>query len=446
MRGLLDERLDAAGDATDAPMGSELLDISPSSDDDLASAISLSPHEQPHDESAAHALFGGSLREEEGMSREPPDFVSPVSSRGHRPIRFIVLLAIVLIGVGIGALIYKYPLPDSDVEPDLPASKLDIATAEAHFNTGDMKRAAGILKQLVGLFPNHFEARLLLGKIHFKARRNKFAIKEFERARAIDDRELPIEYLRLYVESLILSGDIRAARAVIYPSRFIRSIDRDYLLSLCFLKEADYRAAKELLVHAIAKVNKDTNNIELARLHYLLSQTEFSLGAQDSSRDAIERALAISSNQPDFWTHLGGIELKAEAYAKAKDAFATAIDHEPLHIGAILGISQVLIHDKLYDDAFQWIEKIPTTDKNNEARFIQATIYRGLGEIREATEQLEEVLNSDPSHERSLYLLAELKNEAGNYNQAFELVKKLLTVNPDHLEAASLKRLLVSKL
>jgi len=76
---------------------------------------------------------------------------------------------------------------------------------------------------------------------------------------------------------------------------------------------------------------------------------------------------------------------KGREYARARDPFVTALDREPWHREALLGLAELDYRSALYDDGLARVDRVLQLDAYDaEANFLAGTLYRAMAKTADA--------------------------------------------------------------
>lgn len=163
-------------------------------------------------------------------------------------------------------------------------------------------------------------------------------------------------------------------------------------LAAAYMGVGNYRAAKQMLYHAIRldpRSYKTLNNLGLIFLEE---------GNVLEARDYFEKALGVNPEYAETWSNLGVLYLRTGQLQQAQEVFLKVQSLNP----ALL-----------------------------EARRNLALVYQQQGEHLRAIEIYQNILKYDPHEEESLYNLTELYLEAGLQPSALEAAQRVLAEGTD---------------
>ena len=104
-----------------------------------------------------------------------------------------------------------------------------------------------------------------------------------------------------------------------------------------------------------------------------------------------------------------------------------------------------------YDEAMLDYTKAISLDENmtdayyNRARITLSRKDIQNPDIKKAISDLEKALKLDPKFQDALYAMAAAYKKLGDYHKTLEYIEKLLNIEPEHVYARALKKLILQK-
>ena len=104
-----------------------------------------------------------------------------------------------------------------------------------------------------------------------------------------------------------------------------------------------------------------------------------------------------------------------------------------------------------YDEAMlDYTKAISLDDNMTDAYYNRAKISLSRKDIqnpdiKKAISDLEKALSLDPKFQDALYAMAAAYKKLGDYHKTLEYIEKLLTIEPEHVYARALKKLILQK-
>jgi putative PEP-CTERM system TPR-repeat lipoprotein len=161
---------------------------------------------------------------------------------------------------------------------------------------------------------------------------------------------------------------------------------------------------------------------------------ESGLGANLSglSEEEIQRALSTGLDQPETWILRGELELSRDNMKDARVAYEGAVELGPDNMYALAGLVRTLIASNRLDDAR---EPAALLAKNFPAdpmsAYVRALYAKQVEEYVQALDALKVVLDYEPDHAMSIFLMGEVYAAMGNPDLALEKFTLFHRLKPD---------------
>ena len=200
-----------------------------------------------------------------------------------------------------------------------PADDLLLQQAAAFHRQGQFPAAAGLLRDLLGRQPRHFDALHILALTEIQLRHNDTALALFAQAAAIQPRHAMLNFNR----GMLLQGMGRSAEALqafdlalAAQPGYPRALAGRAAALLALGRTDEAQAA---LANAIAAQPGDaTLHLEQGSLFYQAARYEEALAS-------FERAVQLQPANADAWVNLGSTLIKLARHARAVEALDRAI-------------------------------------------------------------------------------------------------------------------------
>lgn len=128
----------------------------------------------------------------------------------------------------------------------------------------------------------------------------------------------------------------------------------------------------------------------------------------------------------------GQYALQREAWEKAEKAFRAVLRQNPVHVGSLLGLSQVAAHFEHHAAAWQLLQQALQQEPNHEdCLFAAGNAQRELGDIPTAIDFYQKILVLNPQHAAALNNLAALTTELGQFKVARHYLERALAQFPE---------------
>src|SRR5207249_12315096 len=115
----------------------------------------------------------------------------------------------------------------------------------------------------------------------------------------------------------------------------------------------------------------------------------------------------------------------------AEASFRRAVELDPDHEGARLGLGLALLGGKRFSEAAEHFEFLRQRQPDNwNVQVNLAECWAGLGQETQAVGLLEDVLAQQPQEAHALALLGRLLTERGEYAEAESRLRQAIALNP----------------
>ncbi len=207
------------------------------------------------------------------------------------------------------------------------------------------------------------------------------------------------------------------------PNRFAEQIERAKML----MAEKCYALAAEELTHLIALGG--ASGIALTLLGDCLTQLNNLEDAERSYRSAIE----IDSMQSRSYSGLGILSILRDRPESARAYFDLALEYDRQSDRAHAGKALVLTVEQRFEEAFDhWLEALNYNPTNEVAIFYVTQIAAQVGRLAEAEIALEQFLQRRPDDHDIRIGLAGICVQRRNLEKAREQLQIVLDADPTH--------------
>ena len=147
-------------------------------------------------------------------------------------------------------------------------------------------------------------------------------------------------------------------------------------------------------------------------------------------REAVERA------DDTAWTSRGSMDLRAQAFATAYDAFYRAATLNPRNASALSGLSDAAGGANLISQERDWLQAMATREPGNAAVRIELSrVLAVLGDLREAGETAAQALRLAPSDPRAAEQLASVLADASDAQGLAALAGQIVSKFPERADS-----------
>ncbi|MBS1106777.1 MAG: Tetratricopeptide 2 repeat protein [Deltaproteobacteria bacterium] len=284
----------------------------------------------------------------------------------------------------------------SEPAPLRPQSAPGLAEAERALEQGDVAGARTLLARAVAAHPENYEARCLLGEVHYNAAEHPAAIEQFRRAIAQHPNEARAHAgLGL---ALFGSGDVEGAHA-------------EFALAGRF----DPR-------------NADTwTHLGLVHLQ---------LGNAMRAEESLRQALALAPRHPHALNNLGMLEQLRGNHRAALAAFQRAVEAKPDFALARSNYGLALREDEKLDAAVA--ELVEAARLRPDAASIHhnlGVLLQDMGRFEEGLTSLQRALELDPGSADTATAIAAVYHRMDRPEDAKTWFRRAIEIVPEHAEA-----------
>src|SRR6185369_17503085 len=170
----------------------------------------------------------------------------------------------------------------------------------------------------------------------------------------------------------------------------------------------------------------------LGNAHFLAAEWQAAIAAyyEASSRD---------SSDVNVWNNLGSAQIKAKAFAEARQSLEQGLKIAPTHAGLIGNFAFLLCQLGQKQDAAEWLQQRLSINPNVAEAWIKlGEVWQMMGEVGLAEEAYRRALSIAPENHEARYQLARMLREQRRFSAAESIVRQLLTAAPDHTHGWSL--------
>jgi putative PEP-CTERM system TPR-repeat lipoprotein len=150
------------------------------------------------------------------------------------------------------------------------------------------------------------------------------------------------------------------------------------------------------------------------------------------SDEDIHRALSTGLDQPETWILRGELELSRDNMKDARVAYEGAVELGPDNMYALAGLVRTLIASNQLGDArepaAQLAKKFPADPMS---AYVRALYAKQVEEYVQALDALKVVLDYEPDHAMSIFLMGEVYAAMGNREMALEKFTLFHRLKPD---------------
>jgi tetratricopeptide (TPR) repeat protein len=304
------------------------------------------------------------------------------------------------------------------------------------YDRGDVEKAIGLYREVLKRQPDSLQARANLGAALAHLGCYSEAVAEYRKALRQDPQNpvvllnlalawykqaefekaaLELQHLRTRQpenqQSLLLLADcyLRLGRyqdavKLLQPAYRANPDDRavDYALGVALINDGKLQDGEVVIDHILKRGN--TSEVML-----LMGTAQMATGEYKTAASTIRKALDQEASLPGGWSLYGRALLKGGDNENAKAAFRRALEADPNDFDANLYLGGLLRHDSRYADAVPYLERaLRLRPASLAARFQVGAVNLGLGQLKKARKDLEQVERESPEFQQVHTELARL--------------------------------------
>lgn len=194
--------------------------------------------------------------------------------------------------------------------------------------------------------------------------------------------------------------------------------------------QKDYQGALGYLAHA-----RDISPAD-ARLPYYFGLVCLDLGLLGESRKALEQAVQLAPENPDYNFAMGTVSSFAEDATQALPYLKKYHALRPQNPSGILAIGTTYFRAKDFDTASTWLKQATANPKTAAtAHYYLGRIARQQARLDDAVAELNQAVALKPDRAEALAELGQVYVQTHNYPEAEKQLGRALAINPDNYAA-----------
>jgi tetratricopeptide (TPR) repeat protein len=175
--------------------------------------------------------------------------------------------------------------------------------------------------------------------------------------------------------------------------------------------------------------NAQQRNPDLAEVWFASGMINESVGAYETARDDLRRALEIEPQNGDGWRRLGRIYQEGNRFADALAAYQKGLQVQPGHFKNYQGLCYVHTEMGDYDQGLpECLKLVALAPDFSPAHLTLATVYGNWGHFAEAENESRIALNLDPTSTTALQILASALAYEGRYRESISDFEQALKI------------------
>jgi len=199
-----------------------------------------------------------------------------------------------------------------------------------------------------------------------------------------------------------------------------------YNLGLLLLKQGESDAA------AVQFKNVQTLNPNQIEAHFYSGVLHLRANRFEEAEHDFQQVLALNPEHVDTLVNIGVIAIKRSQEQLAVDYFTKALSLDEDNMDARNNLAALFIHHDRYENAFIHYDFLLKKDPVNIEYLYNAGVAQmALGHLQEARIHFETILNRQEKHFATLNNLAAIHSRLGQREEAIQLLKRAIAVNPN---------------
>jgi len=327
---------------------------------------------------------------------------------------------------------------------------------------GDAAQAEMVLRPLVERLPNDLEALNILANALLL---EDHAYEGLVIYRQIKQLDPDWEIVPLHREAKFVTGgagEVGSTVSGINAGKDENFPQNDILEIMKLLEKKDFPAAIEL---ARSYQFRDVKSLSA---YHVLGMVYLAAGQPEDARAAFEKALKREPGDPFAHLNLAQLDLEHDDVAGARKEYATILEHDPNHLGAMMQLAALELREKKPKEMEKWLQQaMKAHPESLEPRLVLARYYLtagragsviplfsqldssqrhspkvmevyGLalmaqGQFNDAVEEYEELVALPPESAKSHYLLAVATSGAGDPERSKSELNEALKLDDEHV-------------
>ncbi|RPI69631.1 MAG: tetratricopeptide repeat protein, partial [Ignavibacteriales bacterium] len=174
-------------------------------------------------------------------------------------------------------------------------------------------------------------------------------------------------------------------------------------------------------------------------IHYALAKNYMMINKIPLAIQHSKKSLELAPDQVEYNELLADIFYTARQYDSSAAVLEKVIELDPMRINAYYKLARIYESSKPLK-AIEIYNKLTDIIGAEWSVLIRvAELHENLGNLKEASEAIEELLKIDPSNNAIQKLLSEIYNRDGKTDEALKVLNDIIEFTPDDLEARERK-------
>lgn len=312
-----------------------------------------------------------------------------------------------------------------------------LQSIKQNLEKGQAKTAVIELKSLLQEAPDNGEARVMLGEAYLRQGEIASAVKELEKAKALN---VPAEkWAALLAQSYLLDNQAKKLLDSITPDSKLPQPIQAQVFALRGMAQLSIESEKPKAQESFkAAIQADANAVEA---YIGLSMLELSRNQAKQAMEYAVKATEKGARNPQAWLMLAESKRASNDVNGAVDAFSHVIQIQPSNIKALIGRATSYVSLNKNTEAradLEVIKKVPGAKDLPIVLYTDGLIDFQAGKNDEAKEKLTKASSIAPEHLQTSFLLGSIAFQKGENEQAEYHLSKVVQKAPNVVPAVKM--------
>lgn len=304
-----------------------------------------------------------------------------------------------------------------------------IALALGHHQSGSLRDAEDIYRQVLSVDPNHFDALHLLGVLLHQSGQHNDAIELIQKAITINPYNAAAH--NNLGEACRAVSHFELAETHYRQAIFLKPDYAEALSNLSSLLNATGRPDEALSFCSQAVAIKP----DYAAAWFVLVNSYIALEQLKDAENACRQAISFNPKAAEPYNHLGTLLYLSGRKEEAESAYRSAISNRPDFVEALSNLAALYLTAGHAHAALPLCRKAAALRPSGHLEFCQlgSTLWK-LGMHQEAQSAYQEAIVNNPCYAPAFNDLGNLLKEQGLIEPALAAYQKALALQPDYIE------------
>jgi tetratricopeptide (TPR) repeat protein len=307
---------------------------------------------------------------------------------------------------------------------------------DARLRLGDMLVASGQFsdantqaEEVLKREPENASVHLLLGQIQLQQRKPREAEEEFRKASQKEPQD-SVPYGDVALAEL-LSGDFEAAEKSFQKAAELSPTDPQYTINWAnFYRSRHQPDRAEQVLRGSMKQNPKATELPLAVADLYVNQ-----GRNADAKRLLSEIEGNTGEYAEAERKVADFYMQHNDAKSAVDRYLTLAKKDSADEGLIESIVECYLQLGKWAEAETWIDKHNKKDLDPAFELLHARAETGEYHLRDATAELQSLIQTDPGNTLALYYLSQADLQRGDVEGARSALAEALRLQPGYLSA-----------